>query len=317
MESANQINTSYGNVASLGGAKGRVIQAIRSASEKSGVDFSYLLNKASQESSLNPSAKATGSSATGLYQFIEQTWLKTVKQSGAAYGLAEEAAKITVGSDGMARVASAADRKAILALRNDPEIASEMAAELAKANKEQLQAEVGGKIGSTELYMAHFLGASGAAEFLTALKTDPNAKAADLLPQAAAANKSVFYDSATGAAKSVKQIYAQFAKKFETTPDLSAIRVASAGDSSAEQAEKALGREIAQAAIAGGSSGRVGFTSGVSIDKTTSTPFAAMMLAQMDMEVFGLDALAETDRLSYRDEGDRRKSVLNTLASVG
>jgi len=42
----------------------------------------------------------------------------------------------------------------------------------------------------------------------------PNGKAADLFPEAAAANRSVFYDSA-GKAKTYKQIYDHFASKFD------------------------------------------------------------------------------------------------------
>src|SRR5207249_4015846 len=64
----------------------RVTGAIRDAARVTGAGFEYLLNTALRESNLNPNAKAKTSSATGLFQFIDQTWLGTIKQSGAALG---------------------------------------------------------------------------------------------------------------------------------------------------------------------------------------------------------------------------------------
>lgn len=192
----------------------RVKQSIKTASTKVGVDFSYLLNKATQESSLDPTAKAKTSSATGLFQFIDQTWLRMVKQHGEKYGLGELADKISIGSDGVARVADKSSKQEILNLRKDPTLSACMAAELTKANCDSLKSEVGGKIGSTELYLAHFLGAGGAADFLQAYRNNPQGKAADVLPTAAGANQNVFYDK-SGEPRSLASIYQMFARKFE------------------------------------------------------------------------------------------------------
>ncbi|MFA6280358.1 MAG: transglycosylase SLT domain-containing protein [Bdellovibrionales bacterium] len=306
-----------GSVAPTG--KARVVAAIKAASAKSGVDFAYLLNKASQESDLNPTAKAGSSSATGLYQFIDQTWLKTVKASGDKYGLGDIAAKITVGADGTARVANAADKKAILALRTNPEVAANMAAELANINKEALEKKVGGKIGSTEMYMAHFLGSGGASTFLNAMKENPSASAADLLPQAAAANRSVFYDSETGKPRSVSQIYAKFAAKFDKAPAVSSVAVASAqptyNATVQAQADVDTATNITMASLGTSVSGLK--AGGVSLHPaTTTSPFATMVLAQMDMETMGLDAMDKVRRLDGSDDESRRKSVLTTLAQA-
>jgi Transglycosylase SLT domain len=193
--------------------KNSVISAIKQASARTGVDFAYLLNKADQESSLNPNAKAGTSSATGLFQFIKSTWLKMVKDHGAEYGMADEAKAITE-KNGQLHVSDAAMREKILNLRHDPVLSSAMAAEFTKENKDYLDASVGGTIGSTELYMAHFLGAGGASTFLNKLRAAPNAPAADFLPDAADANPNVFY-SKTGKALSLKEIYNRFAAKFD------------------------------------------------------------------------------------------------------
>jgi hypothetical protein len=189
-----------------------VYAAIQNAAKTTGVNFTYLLEKAAVESGFDPDAKARTSSATGLFQFIESTWLHMVKRHGDKHGLSEHAAKIT--DDG--RVTSAKARKEILALRKDPEIAALMAAEFDRDNYDQLKENVGGNIGATELYMAHFLGAGGAGAFLNAMKKSPNMIAADLFPREARANRGVFYDSKTGAPRSMKQVYAFFDKKFDT-----------------------------------------------------------------------------------------------------
>ena len=52
-----------------------------------GSDFHYLLGTAMRESSLKPSAQSATSSAAGLFQFVDQTWLAWSKPHGAKYGL--------------------------------------------------------------------------------------------------------------------------------------------------------------------------------------------------------------------------------------
>jgi hypothetical protein len=49
--------------------QGRVTTAIATASRRTGVDFNYLLSQARVESSMNPNARASTSSASGLYRF--------------------------------------------------------------------------------------------------------------------------------------------------------------------------------------------------------------------------------------------------------
>ncbi len=210
---ANSIN-SLVKQANSAGVSSHVLSAIQKASYKTGVDFSYLMNKASQESSFDPSAKATTSSATGLFQFTSQTWLHMIKTYGDQYGLGSYASQISTDSGGRLYVADTAARQAILALRKDAQISANMAGELDKENAAVLQQKVGGKIGATELYLAHFLGASGASNFIQKMRANPNASAAAMLPAAAAANQSVFY-SKSGEPRSLQEIYQRFAQKFD------------------------------------------------------------------------------------------------------
>lgn len=173
-----------------------VVNAIKTASAKTGVSFTYLMEKAAAESNFNPTIKAKTSSATGLFQFIESTWMDMMNKHGEKHGIDTNQSK-----------------QSLLNLRKDPEIASIMAAEFAGGNKDYLQKTVGGNIGNTDLYFAHFMGAGGASSFLSQLKKNPMAIGADLFPKEANANRGVFYNK-NGSARSLGQIYEFFDKKF-------------------------------------------------------------------------------------------------------
>lgn len=209
-----------------GARHSRVTSAIAHASAKTGVDFDYLVKQARVESSMNPNAKARTSSATGLYQFIDQTWLREMKQHGAEHGYGRYADAIRQNADGDYYVPNRGQRAAILNLRKDPKAASLMAAELATDNHRFLRDKIGIDASGTDLYMAHFLGAQGAANFLTSLKKNPWAPAASFFPEAARANKGVFY--AQGRPLSLQQVYNNFEKKFTGTGPAAVVQTASA-----------------------------------------------------------------------------------------
>jgi len=99
-------------------------------------------------------------------------------------------------------------------LRNDPSLASSLAGEYANLNKQELEQSLGREPSRADLYMAHFLGAAGATSFLKALETKGGTSAAALLPDAAASNPGIFYDSA-GRARSVSAIYATLGGRIE------------------------------------------------------------------------------------------------------
>jgi len=213
---------------------GRVQSAIALASSKTGVDFDYLLGQAKLESGLNASAHAGTSSASGLYQFVEQSWLAVVKKHGAEHGLGWAADSIGQTATGRYTVGDGATRSAILALRNDPTAASLMAAEHASDNKSQLEGTLDRPATGTDLYMAHFLGLGGAKKFLTAMAANPDRSAASLFPQAASANRSIFFGSG-GQPRSLSAIYQRFADKLGAAAD-SATETRNANLSFAAQA---------------------------------------------------------------------------------
>src|SRR5579871_4303551 len=111
-----------------------VTGAIRQASQATGTSFGYLLATAQVESGLNPHAGASTSSARGLFQFVEQTWLGTIKQSGAALGYGRYADAITQNASGHYQVKDAALRSEILKLLNDPTANAIMAGAFTKTN---------------------------------------------------------------------------------------------------------------------------------------------------------------------------------------
>ncbi|WP_336814237.1 lytic transglycosylase domain-containing protein [Bosea sp. MMO-172] len=192
-----------------------VVSAIRQGAERTGAGFDYLLKTAQRESSLEPTAKASTSSATGLFQFIEQTWLAMVKQEGPKQGLSQYADAITE-SGGRLSVSDPAAREKILQLRNDPQVAAVMAGALTQKNRDQLASSLGRQPQAGELYMAHVLGARGASDLIRAAAGDPSRVAARDFPEAAAANRSIFYDKA-GRARSVQEVYGVLAASHAST----------------------------------------------------------------------------------------------------
>jgi len=105
------------------------------------------------ESGGNPNAKNPLSTATGLGQFIESTWLDLFRRH-----FPDEAARM--GQD------------AILALRRDSEISKKMIEIYARENSEVLK-KAGQSVTEANLYLTHFLGAAGAKKLLRASADTP------------------------------------------------------------------------------------------------------------------------------------------------
>ena len=76
-------------------SRAKIAGSIKQAASTIGASFEYLLATAKMESNFNPKAAATTSSARGLFQFIDQTWLGTVKEAGTHLGYGKYADAIT------------------------------------------------------------------------------------------------------------------------------------------------------------------------------------------------------------------------------
>jgi len=223
-----------------------VTSAIRQASQATGTSFSYLLATAQVESGLNPQAGAKTSSARGLFQFIDQTWLATMKQSGAALGYGRYAAAISTTPSGRYVVADPTLRGEILKLRNDPTANALMAGAFTKGNADVLSQRLGRPPSEGELYIAHFLGVGGAAKLITLAANDPNAKAADVFAHAAHANSSIFYDS-SGRPRSVAQVRDLLTTRFDVARNSSSRPLALLPDSTESPAPAATASAAAPA----------------------------------------------------------------------
>jgi len=230
---------------------GVVETAIQRAANATGVDFGFLMRTAKRESGFNPGIHARTSSAAGLFQFIDQTWLSMLKQHGAKYGYARYADMIERGSNGRYHVAGgAAARASVMDLKLDPNAAAYMGAELASTCCAYLRGRIGREPTAGEIYAAHMLGPQGGAKLIEAVHTSPGADAAAMFPEAAGANKPIFYHG--GRPATVGQVYATLTtnrdggavapvtKPPETAPDPGLIEFASARRIMQMQEEQAL-----------------------------------------------------------------------------
>jgi hypothetical protein len=217
------------NLFAVNATRSQVAGAIKNAAGVTGTSFEYLLATAKMESNFDPKATASTSSAKGLFQFIEQTWLGTVKEAGSQLGYGEYADAITKSPSGSYSVSDPAAKAAILDLRDDPVASSAMAGVLTQSNSFKLSGEIGRRPNDAELYMAHFMGVSGASKLINNAVQNPTASGAALFPNAAAANRSIFYDQ-SGAARSVSQVYgvlsSRYASAANSTATASAMAVA-------------------------------------------------------------------------------------------
>lgn len=230
---------SAASTSGLGANGNGVLGAIQGASKSTGASFDYLLTTARVESNFNPSASAKTSSAKGLFQFIDSTWLATMKQSGGALGYGKYANAISQNSDGSYSVSDPGMRQQILSLRNDAKVNADMAGAFTNSNANQLSEKIGHKPTDGELYIAHFMGVNGAAKLINAANQSPNQSAASLFPRAANANKSIFYEK-SGSARSTSEVYANIIGRYDSARSANATAVAALQAAQGAQSSRAI-----------------------------------------------------------------------------
>ncbi len=195
-----------------------ILQSLKEASAKTGVDFDFLVAQATAESGLRGEVRARQrhSSAAGLFQFNEQTWMEMVRQHGSKYGLGDVAARVTTLADGRLGTTDRALDNKILDLRKDVRLSAMFAGELAKHNATALQKALHRKADAADLHLAHLLGTTGAIRFLRAREADAAQPAATVLPAAARQNPQLFFERGDHTPKTVAAVYGKIKAKIET-----------------------------------------------------------------------------------------------------
>jgi hypothetical protein len=206
-----------------------VTGAIRKAARATGTSFDYLLATAKVESDLDPNLTMRTSTATGLFQFIDQTWLATLKQAGPAFGYGTYAAAIGRTDAGRYYVDDPALRREILQLRKDPTANAIMGGVFTQQNITVLSNRLGRRPSEAELYVGHFFGPQTGAKAIALAKSNPNLNAAEMFPAAARANQSIFYDK-QGEARSIAGVCAELKRRYQVArEETRAPAVAAAG----------------------------------------------------------------------------------------
>ena len=192
------------------------VEIIEKASAATRVSANYLLALARQESGCRSDAQAATSTAYGMFQFIESTWLIAIHRHGAKYGERRLAEAVALDPSGRPVMRQPAMRREVLAKRGDAHLAAYLAAELALENAAHIRRHRRAPLTATDLYLAHFLGAHGATEFLQVLDRQPARHAHEFLPRAASANPRVFFERGNRTRpRTVAGVYGFFQQRIE------------------------------------------------------------------------------------------------------
>jgi len=184
-------DTTTANVPS---APGSIASVLQEASAATGAPLGIMQKMAYAESGFDPNAKAKGSSASGLFQFIKDTWDTMLGRKGKKYGLSPDTSPFDARANAL------------------------MGGESIQENIKSIQSSVlAPPPNAADVYAAHFMGADGAKQLFREIKKNPNTIAADVFPKAAKANRPIFYDE-KGTPRTVRQIYEVLAQKMSTDP---------------------------------------------------------------------------------------------------
>ena len=190
-----------------------IAYVITEARRKCRLDPSLLLAIAYKESSFNPKALNRHSSARGLLQFTNTTWLTVIRDFGPRYGLGRYAAAIETDQDGRLTIKNHRLRRAILTLRDDPVLQAIMMAERLEQERAPLELRIGRPATPVDLYFLHMLGPTGAARFLTDLTEHPDTSSLDVVDAVAPVNPGLFVKD--GRPRSVAETYSLIRADFD------------------------------------------------------------------------------------------------------
>ncbi|PCI57085.1 MAG: hypothetical protein COB36_02105 [Alphaproteobacteria bacterium] len=197
-----------------------LIDDIYEASTVTHIDFELLIITAMIESDLGRVTKSSTSSARGIFQYIEPTWLVLIKRYGSRIGQGDYTNSITINAESyLPEIASDSQFtiKDILTLRDNTKIASLIKAyQLKDEAKIVAKYKAGQRINATDHYIVHMLGLSQAHTFYALLKNESSNILANLeskgFKEAMRLNPTFFYN-AQNKALSAADAYIQFHHK--------------------------------------------------------------------------------------------------------
>ncbi|MEN0074703.1 MAG: transglycosylase SLT domain-containing protein, partial [Paracraurococcus sp.] len=201
-----------------------VVSALDRAVRSTGVEPTLLAALAWQESRFDPQARNGRSTARGLMQFTESTWLQAVRDHGAQHGLAYEASMLTTdAATGSISVRKPKLRARILELRNNPRYAAALAAQEISRARAALELALMRPVGPADLYLVHLLGPAGAQRFLTALDRTPNRPAVQVVgADSVALNRELFADRESKKPLTLAEVHAWIARSIAAQREMNA-----------------------------------------------------------------------------------------------
>lgn len=271
---------------------------VNNAASRFNVPASYIAAMVGRESGGDADAKNPSSSATGLTQFIDSTWLGLIKDG-------QTPQRMGIDVSGMSDAE-------LLALRTDPDVSVMMGAAYAEKNAAYIQRVTGKTPTEGDLYLAHFLGPEGAANMLNA---DPNTAAASVNPDAAAANRSVFYTKG-GRAKTVGELKANIARTFGSSPSAVQYGDVQTFEKMSDATSTALKNDPMQFAQDSGKFDVQALSDAASYGARAASARAAADYYNIPMSEFKPLTTAEVDQLTKSMEDGKTEEVLATLANV-
>lgn len=191
------------------------------SSRTTGVPTTYARALFAQEGGDNTEAANPRSTARGLTQFIEGTWLQMMREYGPRYGLPQSLAnQIEQKPNGAWRARTREAHDQLMELRFSPEWNAVMSGHYANQEHGDMVRRAGRPVSIEETYLAHFMNGDVAGQWVRAVGNQPQTNARAFLrriyannPRQADAiieqNPNVFSESAT-----VRSVYERQTRDF-------------------------------------------------------------------------------------------------------
>ena len=201
-----------------------LIDILLEVSEKTETDFELLALKAMLESDLGRNTTNPSSTARGVFQYIETTWLTLMARYGERIGHKDYAESVkfdAITKEPYVDRLSRYSRAEILKLRFDTRVAALIKAHQMKEETPLMEIfKDSKKLSATDHYIAHMMGLGMAKDFY-ALKNQESDKILThsgnpLFREAAILNPAFFYDE-KGAALTAPQAYKNFTARIAST----------------------------------------------------------------------------------------------------